>query len=131
MKDRFIVKCLWGRSLIEQGRLILRLSILQSRIQDIIKEATSSVSMRDVLEKHKTPSTHTQSFKSNVDKAITMGKLEGAVEVLLLFVCSSDCFKLHYVLLLSYMCRLYGQLYRRLRKEEALKMHKLFVILMF
>ncbi|PKI36317.1 hypothetical protein CRG98_043282 [Punica granatum] len=53
---------------------------LGERIRDIIKDATSSVSMQDVLEKQKLPSTHTQSLKSNVDKAITMGKLEGAVE---------------------------------------------------
>ncbi|XP_031375535.1 protein ENHANCED DOWNY MILDEW 2-like isoform X2 [Punica granatum] len=52
----------------------------ERRIRDIIKDATSSVSMQDVLEKQKLPSTHTQSLKSNVDKAITMGKLEGAVE---------------------------------------------------
>ncbi|KAK4804030.1 hypothetical protein SAY86_003847 [Trapa natans] len=54
----------------------------ERRIHDIIKDAASSLSMKDVLGKHKNPSTHTRFLKSNVDKAITLGKLEGAVEAL-------------------------------------------------
>lgn len=46
-----------------------------------MKDAASSVRMEEILKRHKIPSTHAYSSKSAVDKAITLGKVEGSVEV--------------------------------------------------
>ncbi|XP_021638024.2 protein ENHANCED DOWNY MILDEW 2 isoform X2 [Hevea brasiliensis] len=52
----------------------------EKRILALIKEAASSITMDDVKKKHKVPSTHAYSSKTVVDKTITTGKVEGAVE---------------------------------------------------
>lgn len=49
---------------------------------DLMKSVASSITLEDVIQKHKLPSsTHACSLKHTVDKIITMGKLEGSVEV--------------------------------------------------
>ncbi|KAI4374800.1 hypothetical protein MLD38_012752 [Melastoma candidum] len=52
----------------------------ERRITDLIKDATSSVSMKDVLQTSKIMSTHKHSQKSVMEKTITVGKLDAAVE---------------------------------------------------
>ena len=47
----------------------------------LVKEASSSITMESVIKEHKFVSTHTHSLKNVVEKTITMGKLEGSVEV--------------------------------------------------
>ncbi|KAI6690608.1 hypothetical protein NL676_027436 [Syzygium grande] len=54
----------------------------ERRLLNLMKEAVSSVSMGDVMRKQKVPSTHAQYLKSIVDKAITIGKVEGSVQAL-------------------------------------------------
>ncbi|KAI3408058.1 uncharacterized protein J3R85_020491 [Psidium guajava] len=54
----------------------------ERRLLNLMKEAASSISMGDVVRKHKVPSTHAQYLKSTVDKAITIGKVEGSVQAL-------------------------------------------------
>ncbi|KAL3753467.1 hypothetical protein ACJRO7_000812 [Eucalyptus globulus] len=54
---------------------------IERRLLDLKKEATSSISMGDVMRKQKVPSTHAQDLKSTVDGVITIGKVEGAVQV--------------------------------------------------
>lgn len=64
------------------GIFILFLNyFLQCRLLSLMKDAASSVSVEDIVKKHKIPSTHAYSSKSVVDKAITFGKVEGSVEV--------------------------------------------------
>lgn len=46
-----------------------------------MKEAASSITLDDVIKKHEVPSTHAHSSKNVVDKNITLGKVEGTVEV--------------------------------------------------
>ncbi|KAK7333425.1 hypothetical protein VNO80_30197 [Phaseolus coccineus] len=46
----------------------------------MFKEATSSVTLEDVVKGHNFASTHTHSLKNVVEKTITLGKLEGSVE---------------------------------------------------
>lgn len=41
----------------------------------------SSITMENVIKEHKFASTHTHSLKNVVEKTITVGKLEGSVEV--------------------------------------------------
>lgn len=48
---------------------------------DLMKNVASSITLEDVVQKHKVPSTHAYSLKNVVDKTIKMGKLEGSVEV--------------------------------------------------
>lgn len=54
----------------------------------MMKNVASSITLEDVIKKHKVPSTHAYSLKHVVDKTIKMGKLEGSVVVrkLLTFV---------------------------------------------
>jgi len=47
----------------------------------LVKEASSSITLESVIKEHKFVSTHTHSLKNVVEKTITMGKLEGSVEV--------------------------------------------------
>ncbi|WCJ33020.1 ENHANCED DOWNY MILDEW 2 [Euphorbia peplus] len=46
----------------------------------LMKEVESSITLEDVLRKRKAPSTHTSSLKYTVEKTITAGKVEGAVQ---------------------------------------------------
>ncbi|KAG4923840.1 hypothetical protein JHK87_049380 [Glycine soja] len=50
------------------------------RLLALFKEATSSVTLENVVKEHKFAATHTHSLKSVVEKTITLGKLEGSVE---------------------------------------------------
>ncbi|XP_048134877.1 protein ENHANCED DOWNY MILDEW 2-like [Rhodamnia argentea] len=52
----------------------------ERRLLNIVKEAESSISMADVMKRQNVPSTHAQYQKSTVDKAITIGKVEGSVQ---------------------------------------------------
>ncbi|KAF7831325.1 protein ENHANCED DOWNY MILDEW 2-like isoform X1 [Senna tora] len=52
----------------------------ERRLLALYKEARSSITLEDVLEKHKLASTHTQSLRNIVEKTITAGKLEGSVD---------------------------------------------------
>lgn len=47
-----------------------------------MKDAASSITLEDVIEKHKVPSTHKSSNRYAVERNITQGKVEGSVEVL-------------------------------------------------
>lgn len=51
-----------------------------SRIMAIVKRSSSSLTLEDIIKKHKVPSTHSHSSR-HVDKTITQGKVEGSVEV--------------------------------------------------
>lgn len=46
-----------------------------------MRDAASSITLEEIKEKHKVPSSHSYSSKNNVEKNITIGKLEGSVEV--------------------------------------------------
>lgn len=50
-----------------------------------MKDAASSITLAEINEKHKVPTTHAYSSKNSVDKTITLGKVEGSVEVFLMF----------------------------------------------
>ncbi|KAL7186639.1 hypothetical protein ACSBR2_028381 [Camellia fascicularis] len=52
------------------------------RILALMKDATSSITLEEITKKHKVPITHAYSSKNVVDKAITLGKVEGSVEAL-------------------------------------------------
>ncbi|KAK8468512.1 hypothetical protein PHAVU_006G049800 [Phaseolus vulgaris] len=52
----------------------------ERRLVAMFKEATSSVTLEDVVKEHKFSTTHTHSLKNVVEKTITLGKLEGSVE---------------------------------------------------
>ncbi|KAJ8754933.1 hypothetical protein K2173_015445 [Erythroxylum novogranatense] len=52
----------------------------ERRVKALMKEAESSISLEDVIRKHEVPSTHTSSSRAVVDRTITLGKVEGAVE---------------------------------------------------
>ncbi|XP_075669468.1 protein ENHANCED DOWNY MILDEW 2 [Castanea sativa] len=52
----------------------------ERRLLALLKDANKAVTLEDVIEKHKVPSTHAYSSKYIVDKTITLGKLEGSVE---------------------------------------------------
>lgn len=54
----------------------------ERRILALMKDATSSITMSQINEKHKVPTTHAYSSKYTVDRTITMGKVEGSVEAL-------------------------------------------------
>ncbi|XP_031743390.1 protein ENHANCED DOWNY MILDEW 2-like isoform X8 [Cucumis sativus] len=53
----------------------------ERRLMDMMKIVASSITLEDVIKKHKVPSTHAYSLKHVVDKTIKMGKLEGSVVV--------------------------------------------------
>ncbi|KAK9268634.1 hypothetical protein L1049_000391 [Liquidambar formosana] len=52
----------------------------ERRLLALMKESKSSITLEKVIEKHKVPSTHAYQSKNVVDKTITQGKVEGAVE---------------------------------------------------
>lgn len=52
------------------------------RLSSLMKDAASTVSTEEILKRHKIPSTHAYFSKSAVDKAITLGKVEGSVEAI-------------------------------------------------
>ncbi|KAJ7960851.1 protein ENHANCED DOWNY MILDEW 2-like [Quillaja saponaria] len=54
----------------------------ERRLLAMLKEATSAITLEDVMEKHKVASTHGHSLKNVVEKTITIGKLEGSVEAI-------------------------------------------------
>ena len=60
---------------------VLRLILLLCRLLTLMKEAESSITLEDIKAKHKVPSTHAYSSKGVVDRTITLGKIEGSVEV--------------------------------------------------
>lgn len=51
-----------------------------------MRDAASSITLEEIKAKYKVPSSHTYSSKNYVDKNITLGKLEGSVEVHIQFV---------------------------------------------
>ncbi|XP_059662429.1 protein ENHANCED DOWNY MILDEW 2-like isoform X2 [Cornus florida] len=52
------------------------------RIMALMKDASSSITLEQIIKKHKMPITHACSSNYLVDKAITLGKVEGSVEAL-------------------------------------------------
>ncbi|CAI9784116.1 unnamed protein product [Fraxinus pennsylvanica] len=52
----------------------------KKRILAMMKDASSSVTLKEIIYKHKAPSTHIHSSKYAVDKNVTLGKVEGSVE---------------------------------------------------
>ncbi|KAI4306164.1 hypothetical protein L6164_029465 [Bauhinia variegata] len=52
----------------------------ERRLLALFKEAASSITLENVLEKHKVASTHSHSLKTTVEKTITVGKLEVSVD---------------------------------------------------
>ncbi|XP_031286415.1 protein ENHANCED DOWNY MILDEW 2-like isoform X1 [Pistacia vera] len=52
----------------------------ERRLLSLMKDAASEVTLKDIQKKHKIPSTHSNSLKAVVDRAISMGKVEGSVE---------------------------------------------------
>lgn len=53
----------------------------QCRLLALMKEAASSVTLEEIIQKHKVPSTHAHSLKHFVEKTTTLGRIEGSVEV--------------------------------------------------
>lgn len=62
-------------------RLVLKSYSFHYRLLTLMKETESSICLEDILAKQKVPSTHAYSSKSVVDRTITLGKIEGSVEV--------------------------------------------------
>lgn len=54
---------------------------LALRLLQLMKDAASSITLEDIIKRHKVPSTHANSSKYAVDKNITVGKLEGSIKV--------------------------------------------------
>ncbi|CAA3017311.1 ENHANCED DOWNY MILDEW 2 [Olea europaea subsp. europaea] len=52
----------------------------KKRILAMMKDASSSLTLEEIEDKHKAPSTHVHSSKYVVDKHVTLGKVEGSVE---------------------------------------------------
>ncbi|XP_059666481.1 protein ENHANCED DOWNY MILDEW 2 [Cornus florida] len=52
------------------------------RIMSVWKDASSSITLEQIIKKHKVPTTHAYSSRYVVDKTITMGKVEGSIEAL-------------------------------------------------
>uniref|UniRef100_A0A5B7BGT9 Zinc finger PHD-type domain-containing protein n=1 Tax=Davidia involucrata TaxID=16924 RepID=A0A5B7BGT9_DAVIN len=50
------------------------------RIMALMKDASSSITLENIIEKHKVPTTHAYSSRNVVDKTITLGKVEGSIE---------------------------------------------------
>lgn len=51
-----------------------------------MKDASSKITLEKINEKHKPPTTHACSSKNVIDKTITLGKVEGSVEVCYMFL---------------------------------------------
>lgn len=47
----------------------------------MMTDASSSVTLKEIVDKYKAPSTHIYSSKYAVDKNVTLGKVEGSVQV--------------------------------------------------
>ncbi|XP_065862485.1 protein ENHANCED DOWNY MILDEW 2 isoform X2 [Euphorbia lathyris] len=54
----------------------------ERRMLALMKEVESSITLEDVIRKRKAPSTHTSSLKQTVEKTITAGRVEGAVQAI-------------------------------------------------
>ena len=54
---------------------------MQSRILALVKDAASSLTLENITKQHKGRMTHAYSSRNVVDKALTLGKVEGSVEV--------------------------------------------------
>lgn len=54
---------------------------LEFRLLALMKDAVSSITLEEVKRKHKVPSTHALSSRNAVERNITLGKVEGSVEV--------------------------------------------------
>ncbi|CAL1402825.1 unnamed protein product [Linum trigynum] len=54
----------------------------ERRFLALMKTAASSVTLEDIVKQYKPPSTHCYSSRAPVDKTITLGKVEGAVEAI-------------------------------------------------
>ncbi|XP_022877659.1 protein ENHANCED DOWNY MILDEW 2-like [Olea europaea var. sylvestris] len=52
----------------------------KKRILAMMKDASSSLTLEEIEDKHKAPSAHVHSSKYVVDKHVTLGKVEGSVE---------------------------------------------------
>ncbi|XP_021906184.1 LOW QUALITY PROTEIN: protein ENHANCED DOWNY MILDEW 2-like [Carica papaya] len=52
----------------------------ERRLLALMKEAASSVTLEEIIQKHKVPSTHAHSLKHFVEKTTTLGRIEGSVE---------------------------------------------------
>ncbi|XP_048328713.2 protein ENHANCED DOWNY MILDEW 2 isoform X3 [Ziziphus jujuba] len=52
----------------------------ERRISQLMKDAASSITLEDIMKKHKVPSTYANSSKYAADKNITVGKLEGSIQ---------------------------------------------------
>ncbi|KAF9588559.1 hypothetical protein IFM89_013411 [Coptis chinensis] len=52
----------------------------QQRLMAMMEKKASSITLEDVVKRHKVPSTHSYSLKTVVDKNITQGKVEGFTE---------------------------------------------------
>ncbi|KAM1754950.1 hypothetical protein ACFX11_007306 [Malus domestica] len=52
----------------------------ERRLLSLMKDAASSITLKDVIRKHTVPSTHQSSSKNAVERSITMGKVEGSIE---------------------------------------------------
>lgn len=52
----------------------------KKRMLAMMKDASSSVTLKEIIDKHKAPSTHIHSSKYAVDRNLTLGKVEGSVE---------------------------------------------------
>ncbi|XP_077221708.1 protein ENHANCED DOWNY MILDEW 2-like [Tasmannia lanceolata] len=50
----------------------------EKKIMDLMRTSSSSLNLEDVMKRHRMPTTHGSS--RNIDKAITLGKVEGSVE---------------------------------------------------
>ncbi|KAF5478990.1 hypothetical protein F2P56_005506 [Juglans regia] len=54
----------------------------ERRLLTLMRDAASSITLEEIKEKHKVPFSHLYSSKNNVEKNITIGKLEGSVEAI-------------------------------------------------
>nr|XP_011461090.1 PREDICTED: protein ENHANCED DOWNY MILDEW 2-like isoform X2 [Fragaria vesca subsp. vesca] len=54
----------------------------ERRLYALMKDAASSITLEEVIEKHKVPSTHKSSNRYAVERNITQGKVEGSVEAI-------------------------------------------------
>ena len=63
---------------------ISEIYFVQSRLLALVKDAASSLTLEKITEQHKGRMTHAYSSRNVVDKVITLGKVEGSVEVYIL-----------------------------------------------
>lgn len=93
--------------------------MLQCRLKSLMADVSSSITIDDVMKKLNIPSTHASARRIN--KNITLGKVEGSVEVLhslqKLTVAEFDKSE---ILINDLVCRLLQQVYRCLRLELVL-----------